>query len=157
MTVANIQWPNAGLTNDDIAPQAGIQASKLERYPAATEELFAAATTVVALASRMLATIRGATGTVIGFESAIVTKATGADRTIAVDLQKSTGGGAFASICSVTCNFTNSSANLTPVAAVLSSTTLVDGDILRAVVTVAGSAGAQALGLHCTLHWKEDP
>lgn len=157
MTVVNIQWPSGGATDSDIAPNAGIQASKGERQRSATVELFAEGATITALASKILATIRGAQGTLLAFEAVIFTQATGADRTVSVNLHKSTGAGAFATICTTPCQITNSTAIRTMVPAVLSDTSLVDGDILRAVVTVAGSAGAQALGLAVTLHFREDP
>lgn len=156
MVVVDLQWPNSGFGNEDIRASAKVSASKLEGEHAATAELFAAATTITALASRILHTVRGATGTLLSFEGVIITAATGSDRTVSVDLEKSSGGAAFASICTTKIEITNSTTIRVPVAAVLSSTTLVDGDTLRAVVTVAGSLLAQALGLSVTLHWRED-
>ena len=84
-------------------------------------------------------------------------QATGVDRTVNVDLQKSTSGGAFASITTTDIEIDDSTTIRTAVASTLSNTSLSDGDILRAVVTVAGSADAQATGLMITLTLREDP
>jgi hypothetical protein len=92
--------------------------------------------------------IARAAGVVVAFEAAITgALADDASRHVYVDLQKSTGGGAFATILSATIDLTSASTLRTAVAAAFSSSSLVDGDILRAVVTVAGGAGNQAQGL----------
>ena len=156
MTVANIEFTGGGIRNDDVATGAGIAAAKVEHQQSIDRQLYAEGAAVVALASELLH-ISQAGGTLVGFEGIITTQATGADRTVNVDLQKSTGAGAFASITTTDIEIDNTTAVRTAVAAVLSSTGLVDGDILRAVVTVAGSAGAQAAGLMITLTLREDP
>jgi len=156
MTVANIEFTGGGIRNDDVATGAGIAATKVEHQQSIDRQLYAEGATIVALASELLH-ISQASGTLVGFEGAITTQATGADRTVNVDLQKSTGAGAFASITTTDIEIDNTTAIRTAVAGVLSSTGLIDGDILRAVVTVAGSAGAQAEGLVITLTLREDP
>ena len=156
MTVADITFTGGGIRDTDVATGAGIQATKLEHQQSMDAELFDESTTVAALASRLLH-ISYAAGTIVAFEGIITTQATGADRTVNVDLQKSTGGGAFASITTTDIEIDNTTTIRVPVAAVLSSTGLVDGDILRAVVSVAGSADAQAIGLLVTLTIREDP
>lgn len=156
MTVANISFTGGGIRNADVASGAGIEATKIEHQQSIDRQLYAEGAAVVALASELLH-ISQASGTIVGFEAIITTQATGADRTVNVDLQKSTGGGAFASITTTDVEIDDTTVILTPVAAVISNTSLADGDILRAVVTVAGSAGAQAAGLLVTLTLREDP
>ena len=119
-------------------------------------ELFGPAVAVTAL-TKWVHIVRGATGTVVSVEAAIAVVATGADRTITVDLHKSTGAGAFATILSATIGFTNASAVRTMVAGTISTATLADGDILAVVVTVAGAGGNQATGLTVTVNLGEDP
>lgn len=100
--------------------------------------------------------IARAGGTLLGFEAAITgTIATGADRTVTVDLKRSTGAGALATVLSATIGFTNGSTLLSLSAATISTTFVADGDVFIAVVTVAGAAGAQAIGLAITLTWRE--
>lgn len=95
--------------------------------------------------------------TLIEFAAWIEVVATGADRTITVDLQKSTGAGAYATILSATIGFTNVSAVRTMVVGTFSNTALVAGNILRTVVTVAGAAGAQATGLSVSILSNANP
>lgn len=101
--------------------------------------------------------IARASGTLKAFEAIIATVATGADRTVTVDLQKSTGSGAFATVLSATIGFTNASAVRTIASGTISGTTFVDGDIFQIVVTVAGAAGNQAQGLLVALNFEENP
>jgi hypothetical protein len=119
-----------------------------------SQELFGPAVAVAAL-TQWLHIVSGSTGALVRFEAAIALGPTGADRTITVDLQKSTGGAAFASVLSATIGFVDASVERVPVAATFSSTALTDGDILQVVVTVAGSAGNPATGLTVTLTYDE--
>ena len=156
-SVATIDFTGGGIRNSDIGTGAAIAATKLEHQFSIDRQLYAEGTEIVALASELLHIVHGTSGEVVAFEGAIFTQATGADRTVDVALQKSTGAGAFATIMTTNVEITNTTAVRTPVAAVVSNTALVDGDILRAVVTVAGSADAQAEGLLITLTLREDP
>jgi hypothetical protein len=89
-----------------------------------------------------------AAGTLVGFEAAITeTIATGADRTVSVDLKKSTGGGAFGTVLSAPIAFNNVSVLFTVSAGAFASSGLIDTDLLSINITVAGAAGNQALGL----------
>lgn len=117
-------------------------------------ELFGPSTTITAL-TKLLHIVRGATGTLVGAEAVISVVASDASRTVTVDIQKSTGGAAFATVCTTTIDITSSTTVRVPVAAVFSSTALTDGDILQAVVTVAGGVGTQAQGLLLTLTFDE--
>jgi hypothetical protein len=141
-----------------IATAAGISGSKVvHQNPGSStaNELFGPTTTVTAL-TKTLGVAR-ASGTIKDFSAWIEVVASGADRTITVDLQKSTGGGAYATVCSATIGFTNVSTVRSLVAASLSTATFVSGDIFRAVVTVAGAAGAQATGLSVSFLTEENP
>ncbi len=134
-----------------------LDASKHIRHESINKMLFGRSTTVIA-ATEDIHIVRGATGTLVGFEASINGAiATGADRTITVDLHKSTGGAAFATVLSSTIGFTNVSTLRTAVAAVINaaSAALVDGDQLAIIVTVAGAASAQATGLSVTLTYTE--
>ncbi len=147
--------PAGTILDAAVGASAAIQAKKVVRHQSIDVELFGPATTITAL-SKDIHIVRGATGTLIGFEIACCgTIATGADRTVTVDLHKSTGAGAFATVLSATAGLTNVSVLRTAVAATISGTSLVDGDILRIIVTVAGSASAQALGLIATCTYEE--
>lgn len=127
---------------------------KIIRHQSVDWPAFHATEAVTAL-TKDVHIVRGASGTLLGVEAAIDVVATGGDRTITVDLHKSTGGGGFATVLSSTIGFNSGSSVRTAVAGVLSATSLVDGDILRVVVSVAGAAGAQAQGLIVSVHFAE--
>lgn len=156
-TVVTMQFTGGGIRNSDVASGAAIAATKLTHQFSIDRQLYAEGAAVVALASELLHIVSGTTAEIVTFEGVITTQATGADRTVNVDLQKSTGGGAFASITTTDIEIDNTTAIRTAVAATLSNTSLSDGDVLRAVVSVAGSASAQAAGLLITLTLREDP
>lgn len=149
-----IQMPSGGITKGMIASSAGIEASKIVRHQSVDVELFEAATAITAI-TKLLHIVRGTTGTILGFEAIQVVDTTGADRTVTIDLKKSTGGGALATVLSSTIGFADGTAIYTPQAAVISNASLVDGDVLAAVVTVAGASGNAAKGLLVTLHMEE--
>lgn len=142
-------------------PAGGIEIASLDNdarsvFSPGPGELFASATTITALTKEVYV-VKGANGTLLGFTAAIIgTIATGADRTVTVDLHKSTGAAAFATVLSATIGFTNASVLRTAASGTFSSTSLVAGDLLRVVVTVAGAAGNQALGLVCSLQLREE-
>jgi hypothetical protein len=142
------------VSDSHISGTAAIATRKmLHRYRVDYSQ--ATGTAVVTLASYALCICKG-TGTVRSFEAAIIGAiATGADRTVTIDLHKSTGAGAFATILSATVVFTNVSTIRVVSTATISDTALADGDMLYLTVTVAGAAGAQAQGLVCMLEYDE--
>lgn len=141
------------LTNTNIAADAGIRATKLEGEFNFTHSQ----TSTIAAATQYLRVIRGGEGTIVAIEAAITEAiATGADRTVTIDLQKSTGGGAFATVLSSTIQFTNASTLRAVSAGTISTSGVVDGDILKVTVAVAGAAGAQATGLVVSVTLRED-
>lgn len=156
-TFSNQQFvfPDGVVTKAKIPALAGIEASKLEGEFAWHHTMTG---TVVAAGPLYYGPIRGATADVISLEAAVTeTIATGADRTVTIDLQKSTAGGAFASILTSTLVLNNASVLRIAQAAVLAAgAALVTGDLLRLSVAVAGAAGNQALGLVIRVILRED-
>lgn len=141
---------SAAVNTGDPLPSAGL----VHRYRHAPE-LFGPATTITAL-TKWLTPILAA-GTLRSIKGYIAVQATGADRTVTVDLQKSTGGGAFATVLTTTVNITNVTVIRTAVSGTILTAPVVAGDILQLVVTVAGAAGAQAQGLLVEVEWDENP
>jgi hypothetical protein len=155
MTQVTIDVPGNAFGDSEHTATRPLGPSKTTPIRAADVELFGPSTSVVAL-TKDIHIVAGQSGTLKSFEAVICGAiATGADRTISVDLQKSTGAGAFATVLTAPIGFTNVSVLRTAVAAALASASLVDGDVLRVVVTVAGAAGAQATGLLVTLTYSE--
>lgn len=156
LTSKTFAAPDGSITNAMLSASAAIAATKLE-HQFAIPYTQVPGTAIVAF-TQDIHIVKGATGEVVGFEAAVTgAVATGADRTVNVDLQKSTGAAAFATILTGTILFNNVSVLRTVVAATISSANLVDGDILRIIVTVAGAAGNQGQGLIVTTTLREDP
>lgn len=147
--------PSSSIDNAAIKASAGIDASKIIHRHSVNVELFGPAVTITALTK--LLHIAHAAGTLVAFKAFLITNPTGADRTVSVDLQKSTAGGAFATVLTTKAEFTDTSVDRTVVAAVIATTAYIAGDLFQVVVTVAGAAGAQALGLHATMMTSENP
>jgi hypothetical protein len=145
--------PSGTVTNANVSASAAIDATKIvQQYMPTYQQL---PSTAVVAETKDVHIARGA-GTIVGLEAAITgTIATGADRTVTVDLHKGNAGAAFATVLSATIVFDNTDALRTLAQATLSTTTYADGDIFRVVVTVAGAAGNQALGLVATLALRE--
>lgn len=147
MAVVQLTPAGGGWGDSDIATTANVTATKLQHRQVITDELYGPTTAVAAL-TKWVAMLTGVGGQqIVDVEAAIAVQATGADRTITVDLQRSTGGGAFATVLSSTIGFTDSTAVRTVQSGVISASTIAEGDILEIIVTVAGSADAQATGL----------
>jgi hypothetical protein len=141
---------SAAINTADPLPTAGL----VHRHRVCVE-LFGPTTTITAL-TKLLAGILG-TGTLRAVEVYTTVQATGGDRTVTIDLQKSTGAGAFATVLTGTIGITNATAIRTAVPGTINTAALVDGDILQMTVAVAGAAGAQAQGLLAVLEWDENP
>jgi len=153
-TVATIEFTGGGLRNSDIATGAAIAASKLKHQYTIDVELAEQGTEIAAV-EKLLHIVRGTTATLVSFEGIIVVQGA-TSGTVTVDLQRSTAGGAFASITTTDIILQYNSTILVPIAATLSTTSLVDGDVLKAVVGVSGG-GTYPDGLLATLTLIEDP
>lgn len=144
--LSSVNLPDATVDDDAIESGANIAYSK-------TQTLFPlrhTQTGTVVAASEIVHVAHG-DGALLSVEAVVSTVATGADRTVTVDVQKSTAGGAFATLLTTTIVLDDDSVVRVPEAGVVSGTpTFIDGDILSIIVTVAGSAGAQAAGLCVT-------
>jgi hypothetical protein len=144
------------ITDAMISAIAAINYTKcLQKYKAHYSQ---PPTTAVVAATQDIHIVDGASGAVLKLQGAITgTIATGSDRTVNVDLQKSTGGGAFSSVLTGTLLFNSSSTLYQVLSASIATAGLVAGDILRVIVAVAGSAGNQALGLVVEACIQETP
>lgn len=154
MPAISINMPNGGITNTMIASSAGIEATKLEHQHTLSHYQTTGTAVVAAVQDVFIAR---SSGTIVSIEAAVTGAiATGGDRTVTVDVHKSTAAGAFATVLSGTIVLDNTSVLRTLETGTISGTTFIDGDILRIVITVAGAAGNQAQGLIATLTIRED-
>lgn len=138
------------VTDAAVAASAGIQATKLEhQFPLRYQT---AAGSAVATATHPIHIVRGATGEIVSLDVSCTTAPTSSD-TVAVDLQKSTGGGAFATVLSAAVTLSSSSTSRVVYSGTVNTAGLVDGDILQVVVTVSGTTGQ---GLVAVVFLRED-
>jgi hypothetical protein len=147
---------NGTLADAAIAANAGIQHTKvIQKFKKTYTQVPG---TAVVAATADIHIVDGATGLSLFLKAAITGAiATGGDRTVNVDIQRSTGGGAFATVLTATIQFTNADTLRTVKSTTFSATGLVVGDILRIIITVAGAAGAQAQGIVVEYGVQETP
>lgn len=144
--------PAGSITNAAILAAAGIDATKVvHQFPLSHQQ-----SGTVAAATEYIHIARAA-GTLVAIEAMVATVATGADRTATIDLLKSTGGGAFASVLTATLVLDNTNVAMTLESGTINTTTYIDGDVFKLTVAVAGAAGDQAAGLLCVVTFRESP
>ncbi len=148
--------PDGTITNAKVHAAAAIAHTKAEhRYQARTVQ----GSTGAVVAGTEMIYYAYRPQTVLGGTVTVATIADSTGRTITVDVQKSTAGSTYSTILSaaLVCNSTNTTAR-TPRALSLSGTpTMLQGDVLRTTVAIAGSTGTQALGLLVAVNLVEDP
>jgi len=98
-------------------------------------------------------------GIITHVEANTTTAPTGGDKKFTVDVKKSTGGGAFATILSATFDVDNGEADMVATAGTLDAAKddYVAGDLFETIVTVSGSTGSQGQGMSITLWAQENP
>ena len=148
--------PDGTITNAMVSASAAFAHTKLEhRYQAS--HILESTAAVIQASKHIFHAYRPCT--VLGGAAVVETIADSTGRVVTVDILKSTAGSTYSSIlsASLTFNSTNATAR-TPKAFSLSGTpTLLQGDILKTSITVAGSTGTQAKGLGVFLNLYEDP
>jgi hypothetical protein len=154
LSAATFNPPSGSIGNSAIVANAGIDATKLvHQFPLVVQQSPGSAV----VAATTLLHIARASATIVSIEAFVATPATGADRTVTIDLQKGSASSAFASVLSSTMQFTNADAARKVKQGTITSASLADNDLLQLVVTVAGSAGAQAQGLCVVVTLRENP
>ncbi len=153
LSSTTMKIPDATLTDAGVNGSAKIAASKLvhrpvENYQQAPGSDVVAATVPLFIAHKA--------GSVIAIEVAGLSIPSG-DKTVTVDLQKSTGGGAFATILTGVVTIDSGETARVAVAGTINTAAFVDGDVFQLVVAVTGSSGTQVQGLVVTVTFDQDP
>lgn len=142
----------------DGAPGVYVAAQKVQHQVAASYKQQPGSN--AAAATEDVYVHHGADGEVIDIKAVVTGQIPSGDRTCTIDVQKSTAGGAFATV--LTGTITLDSVNVIRVVESGTLVTsgvedLVDGDILRVIVTVGGSAGTHVQGFIVTITINKDP
>ena len=146
--------PDGSITNAKLPAAAGIASAKVIHRFSESIELYGPTTTIAALTKLLRIARRG--GTLVSLQAATTVQASG-DRSVTVDLQKSTGGGAFATVLSSPLSIPQATAVRTAQTATIASPTFVAGDIFQLVVALGGSSGTYPQGLIVTVDVDQDP
>ena len=147
--------PSGTVTNAMMnAAGAGlyVAATKLEHQFAVFHAVKATAN--VATETMPVHIVQGGTGEIVAFEVFPITAPTGSD-SYTVDLHKSTGAGAFATVLSAVVTMNSSDTDRTLNAATISAADLVDGDCLEVVIAIGSNTTGK--GVVCTVTLREDP
>ena len=155
--MAGVNMPTGQITNADIETGAGIEATKVvHQFPLRHSQNDGSDVTT----QTELIHVAYAAGTVVAVE-AVCDQVPAAANTITIDLLKSTGGGAFATMLSAAIVLDSANTDRVAEAGTVSgSNTYVDGDILEITVVApddGGSADSQGQGLCVTVWVREEP
>jgi len=151
LTVAeSFSAPSGSITNAMIVAAAGISASKLQRR--ITVRVSQMSGLPADSGSWIVHVCRG-TGTLQALECVVDTLGV-SDASLAVDLRKSTGGAAFASVLTADVDMSTQAVR-TVVAGTFDDDELVDGDILQIVIQASPNAGTLPQGLCVVLTLDE--
>jgi hypothetical protein len=139
-------FPNGFLTDAMVNALAAISASKLEHSIGKTYSQSIDA--VVAADTGTIIHIAHNTGSVEAVRVGCDTAPTGGDLAYTVDVQKSTAGGAWATILAGVVTIDSSDADRTvDIGSISGTVSLIAGDMIRVVVAVSGSTGTQGSGV----------
>ncbi len=139
---------------NNLKTAAKLPASKLvARFPKDVRQK----TGTAVVTQTELIHIAKAAGLVTSVEVAIDAAITG-DNTLTIDVKKSTGGAAFATILSAALTINSATAVRTAVAATIDATKddYVAGDVFEVIITAAGT-GTQAQGVNVSVFFEENP
>lgn len=137
LSATRVNLPDGTVTNASVLAGAGIAATKLEhQFPVRYQTV---AGTAVATATHPIHIAHGATGDLVALRVACTTAPTTSD-TVTVDLQKSTAGGAFASVLTGVVTLNSSSTARVVQSGTISSAPFVTTDIFQVVVVASGTS-----------------
>ena len=141
-----VSLPAQTVEDADVKTAANLSETKLQHRAHSTHRQ-KTGTDVVTQTEIVHIAYRGEV--VLAVQITVDVKQTAGDKTVTVDVKKSTAGGAFATILTGVFTISTASTSKTTYNATLSGTpTLIAGDLLEVVATAAGSTGDQAQGLH---------
>jgi hypothetical protein len=148
--------PALSINGSHISQDANnrIPAETVEHQFSIPKVCFGPATNIAALTDFVWAA--NADGEIVGVDVFIEGAATG-DRTATIDIKKSNGGGAYATVLSSPVTVNSSTAIRTAVPATIASAAYVAGNSFEVVVTVGGSTGTQPTGLLVMVYIREMP
>lgn len=148
--------PAGTIKNPAVAPDAGIDADKLENRHVAAYRQDDGSDVVAAIVPIHIN--RGTTGTLKAVEVACVDAPEGGDKAFTVDVKKANQAAPTpATVLDAVVTVDSTVADCQVKAAIITDSDLADGDVLLVVVAVSGSTGNQGQGLVVTLTIDQTP
>ena len=152
-----VDLPASTIDEAALKPGALIPAAKHVARCAVTGCRQAPGADVVAQAEIVHVAARA--GVVASIEAAVDAAPTGGDKAVTIDIKKSTGGAAWASILTAAIVINAATSSRVAVAGVIDAAkaAYAAGDLFEVVATVSGATGDQAQGLAVTVFFEERP
>ena len=145
-----VTMPSGTIVNATVSGSAAIGSEKLEhRFSPCFGQANAAATAE----TKIIHLARGA-GVVLAFSVGAIAAATG-DSTVTVDLQKRTGGGAWASLLNATVSFAAADTVGPKAGSLVADPSYAADDQLRIVQTVSAGTGTLPTGMYASAEIRE--
>src|SRR5690348_10127336 len=116
--------PSASVSNASVQAAANIASSKLQNLRTTSVQLNGPTTTITTQTA-WLTSIKGASGNLVDINAFIAVVGSGGGMSVTIDLQKSTGGGAFATVLSSVITINSATTVRTAVPGTITSTTAV--------------------------------
>lgn len=158
LTCGSMNIPSGTVNNDDVAPGAGIEATKLQQQYAIHYEQADGAD--VESEIKAIHIVYGATATIVAVKVACLDapSGSGGDKKFTVDLKKvNAASPSPATVLTSVVTIDNTVADCEVESGVINAASLVVGDTLIIDVAASGSSGDQGQGLVVTVILKEDP
>jgi hypothetical protein len=155
LSAASVTIPPAAIKANHIEGNAGIEATKVvHQIPCHYRQVEGA--DVVSQSAPVH--IAAAAATVVAVKVLTVTAPNGGNKLFTVDVKKSTGGGAYATILTGVITVDDAATDRQVLSGTLSGTpTLVAGDSLQVVIAASGSTGTQGQGVLVEVIVRENP
>lgn len=147
LAASQLAVPAGAIGDGQVAPAAGIQATKLEHQH---RLMYAQQNSTAVAEAKVVYVCYGASGSVVDFRAGCIAVCTG-DATITVDLLKNG-----TSILASALVLNSSDTNRVAKQGTVSSSTLAAGDVLEVAVTVSAGTGTLGTGLFAALTVHEN-
>lgn len=152
LSPGSITLPDSNIIDAMVSGSADIAATKVRhQFPV----MYTVDTGTDVTTKTRVIHIAKADGDIAAVEVVCETAPTGGDKAFTVDIQKGNAGGAYATILSSVVTMNNSDADRTLNTATLSTTTYLDGDQFKVIITTSGSTGTQAKDV-CVVLWLRE-
>ena len=152
LAMGSVTLPDSNIIDAMVSGSADIGAAKVRHQHAVMYTVNTG--TDVVTATRVIHIAKG-DGVIAAVEVVCETAPTGGDKDFDVNIHKGNAGGAYATILSGDITMNSSSVARTIQTGTLSTTTYLDGDQFKIIITTGGSTGTQGKDV-CVILWLQE-